>query len=70
MIWHSVPLMTAIDLLVTGGSIFSVWYFWARRARLRQAKSQFGALLVLIGLSVFGAFFFADLFVMHAVPWI
>jgi PAS domain S-box-containing protein len=68
MIWGSIPLMTAIDLLVSGGLLFSIWYFWARRTRWRKAGSQFGALLTLIGLTILSGFFLCDLFLIHALP--
>jgi PAS domain S-box-containing protein len=68
MIWNSVPLMTAIDLLVIAVTIYGIW-----RCRLfipsrRPSDSRIGVWLIGSGLLVLCLFYFADLVSMHALP--
>jgi PAS domain S-box-containing protein len=64
MIWESVGLMTAIDLAMIGmGAIF--FAVVGRRLHETQVKGFFG---VGLGLSGFGLFYLADLFVMWVLP--
>ena len=68
MIWNSVPLMTAIDLLIIAVAIYGIW-----RCRLfipgrRSSASRIGVWLIASGLLVVGLFYAADLISMHALP--
>ncbi len=68
MIWNSVIIMTVVDLLIVGIAGSGLVFFL--RVRKRDAKRQtirgFGA--IILGLMVFGGFFFADLLIMHVLP--
>jgi PAS domain S-box-containing protein len=68
MIWNSVPLMTAIDLLIIAVAIYGIW-----RCRLfipsrRPSASRIGVWLIASGLLVVCLFYAADLLSMHALP--
>src|SRR5712671_1221762 len=68
MIWNSVPLMTAIDLLIIAVAIYGIW-----RCRLfipggRRLDSRIGVWLIASGLLVVGLFYAADLISMQALP--
>ena len=68
VIWNSVFLMTAIDLLIVGVVGYGLAFFLRarRRAVKRHAIPGMGAIIV--GLCVIGGVFFADLLIMHALP--
>ena len=70
MIWNSIPLMTAIDLLIMAVAIFAIW-----RCRLigtgpgaRLTAPRTGVLLITLGLLAICLFYFADLVVMDVLP--
>ena len=68
MIWNSVPLMTAIDLVIIAVILYGIW-----RCRLfirgrRSSASRTGVWLVASGLLVVCLFYAADLISMHALP--
>jgi PAS domain S-box-containing protein len=67
MIWNSVPLMTAIDLLIIAVTIYGIW-----RCRLfipgRPSASRIGVWLIASGLLVVCLFYAADLISMYALP--
>src|SRR5215470_7773564 len=67
MIWNSVPLMTAIDLLIIAVTIYGIW-----RCRLfirgRPSAPRVGVWLIASGLLVVCLFYAADLISMHALP--
>jgi PAS domain S-box-containing protein len=70
MIWNSVPLMTAIDLLIIGVTVYGIW-----RCRLISPGKRFdrpgiGLLLVNSGLLAVALFYAADLAIMHVLPMV
>ncbi|MCZ6859818.1 MAG: PAS domain S-box protein, partial [Alphaproteobacteria bacterium] len=68
VIWNSVFLMTVFDLLIIGIAGCGVVYFLRvkKRDAMRQTIRGFG--IVILGLTIVGGFFFADLLIMHALP--
>lgn len=68
MIWNSVPIMTAIDLLVIAVGIYGISRC-RRFIRGRQpSDSQIGVWLIAFGLLVICLFYLADLISMHVLP--
>jgi PAS domain S-box-containing protein len=68
MIWNSVPIMTAIDLLVIAVAIFGIWRFRLFTRRIRPSASGLNVWLIPLGLLAFCLFYFADLISMYALP--
>ena len=68
MIWDSVILMTAIDLTIAGIVGFSIAVFCRYRQIIKGADHSIGSILLLLGLTLTGAFYLLDLFVMHLLP--
>ena len=68
MIWDSVPVMTAIDLLIIAVTVYGIW-----RCRLigrgqRFGRPRIGPLLINSGLLAAALFYATDLAFMHIVP--
>ena len=68
MIWDSIPLMTAIDLLIIAVTIYAI-----RRCRLigpskRPSSPKVGLRWIALGLLVVCLFYFADLVSMYVLP--
>jgi class 3 adenylate cyclase len=69
MIWSSIPLMTAIDLLIIAVTIYAIW-----RCRLigppskRPSAPKIGLRWIALGLLVVCLFYSADLVSMYALP--
>jgi diguanylate cyclase (GGDEF)-like protein len=68
MIWESVLIMTIIDLIIIFLTFFALWNFYKNRQILRHLKVFSGIALVLFGLVLITAFYFADIFTMHILP--
>lgn len=68
MIWTSIPLMTAFDLVVMAVVVFSIVAFARTGIKRQPLISKTGPLLINVGLLSFGLFYFIDLLVMHALP--
>jgi PAS domain S-box-containing protein len=68
MIWNSIPIMTAIDLLIIAVAIFGIWRFRLFIRRKRPSASGISSWLIPLGLVIFCLFYFADLVSMYAVP--
>ncbi|MCH8997804.1 MAG: hypothetical protein IID48_05995 [Proteobacteria bacterium] len=60
--------MTVIDLLIVGVVGYALAYLLKSRTRraTRRIHRGFGA--IILGLTLIGGFFFADLMVMHVLP--
>ena len=67
MIWQSIPLMTAIDILILGIVGYAAAEF-LRHGRRPARGSEFGFLAIFGGLLLVALFYLADLLAMHAVP--
>jgi PAS domain S-box-containing protein len=67
MIWNSVPLMTAIDLLIIAVIVYGVWRCRLLILRGRPRASSIGGWLIALGLLVICLFYFADLVSMHVL---
>jgi hypothetical protein len=68
MIWNSIPLMTTIDLIIIGVTIYAIW-----RGRLigpsrRPSAPQIALRLIAAGLLLVCLFYFADLLSMYVLP--
>lgn len=72
MIWNSIPLMTAFDLLIMAVTIYGIWHCrlidpgrqpFASQSHLRSR----GLRLIALGLLVICLFYFADLISMHVL---
>src|SRR5262249_18120022 len=68
MIWNSVPIMTAIDLLVIAVAIYGISRCRRFIRGRRPADSRVGVWLIAFGLLVIGLFYLADLISMHVLP--
>jgi hypothetical protein len=68
MIWNSVPLMTAIDLLIIAVTLYGIWRCRPFIRGRRPSASRIGVWLVASGLLVVCLFYAADLISMHALP--
>jgi PAS domain S-box-containing protein len=67
MIWNSVPLMTAFDLLIIAVTIYGIWRCRLIGPSRRPLASRIGVRLIASGLLVVCVFYVADLVTMHVV---
>src|SRR5215471_18516924 len=67
MIWNSVPLMTAIDLVIIAVTLYVIWRCRPFIRGRRSSASRIGVWLVASGLLVVCLFYAADLISMHAL---
>src|SRR6516164_4787876 len=68
MIWTSIPLMTAIDLLIIAVTIYAIWRCRLIGPSKRPSAPQIGLRLIGLGLLVVCLFYFADLVSMYVLP--
>src|SRR5262245_25483286 len=68
MIWNSVPLMTAFDLLIIAVAGYAMWHSRPIGAGRRALAQRFGWLLVTVGLLAVCLFYLADLVSMYVLP--
>ncbi len=68
MIWQSIPLMTAIDILILGIVGYAAAGFLRGRGRRPAQSSEIGSFAIFGGLLLVALFYLADLLAMHAVP--
>jgi hypothetical protein len=68
MIWNSIPLMTAIDLLIIAVTIYAIWRRRLVGPSKRPSAPQTGLRLILLGLVGFCLFYFVDLLSMYVSP--
>ena len=68
MIWTSVPVMTAIDLMIIAVTVAVLWRNFRKRTSHRPAAPKAGLRLILIGLLVAGLFYLVDLLSMYLLP--
>ena len=68
MIWSSIPLMTAIDLLIIAVTIYAIWRCRLIGPTKRPPAPKIGLRWIALGLLVVCLFYFADLVSMHALP--
>jgi predicted branched-subunit amino acid permease len=68
MIWTSVPVMTAIDLMIIAVTVAVLWRNFRKRASHRPAAPKAGLALILVGLLVVGLFYLLDLLSMYVLP--
>jgi adenylate cyclase len=68
MIWNSVPLMTAIDLLIIAVTIYAIWRCRLIGPSKRPSAPKIGLRWIALGLLVVCLFYFADLVSMLVLP--
>jgi len=68
MISDSVPLMTAIDLLIIGVTVYGIWRCRRIIPGKRFERSRIGLLLIDSGLLAVALFYATDLAIMHVLP--
>jgi PAS domain S-box-containing protein len=68
MISDSVPLMTAIDLLIIAVTVYGVWRCRLISPGKRFERPRIGLLLINSGLLAIALFYVADLAIMHVLP--
>jgi class 3 adenylate cyclase len=68
MIWNSIPLMTAIDLLIIAVTVYAIWRCRLIGPSKRRSAPQIGLRLIALGLLVVCLFYFADLASMYVLP--
>src|SRR5260370_1313820 len=68
MIWNSIPLMTAIDLVIIAVTIYAIWRCLLIGPSKRPSAPPMGLWLIALELLVVCLFYFADLLSMHVLP--
>src|SRR5712675_2344997 len=68
MISDSVPLMTAIDLLIIAVIVYGIWRCRLIRPGKLFQRPRIGLLLIHSGLLAIALFYAADLAIMHVLP--
>lgn len=68
MIWKSAFIMTIIDLIIIVITCILFLNYYQNRRLLRQLKIQKGAVIILSGLAMMAALYFADILTMHLFP--
>src|SRR6266404_3053798 len=70
MISDSVPLMTAIDLLILAVTVYGIWRYRLISPGKRFERARIGLLLIHSGLLAIALFYTADLAIMHVLPMV
>jgi diguanylate cyclase (GGDEF)-like protein len=68
MIWHSIFLMTIIDLVIIFFTFLALWDFYRNKQLLKRLKVFSGLALVVGGLITIASLYFIDIFAMHIFP--
>jgi len=68
MIWNSIPLMTAVDVLIIAVTIYAIWRCRLIGPSKRPSAPKIGLRWIGLGLLVVCLFYFADLVSMYALP--
>src|SRR6516164_8066981 len=68
MIWNSIPLMTAIDLLIIAVTIYPIWCCLLMGPSKRPSAPQVGLRLIAAGMLLVCVFYSADLVSMYVLP--
>jgi adenylate cyclase len=68
MIWNSIPLMTAIDLLIIAVTTYAIWRCRLIGPSKRPSAPKIGLRWIASGLLVVCLFYFADLASMYVLP--
>ena len=68
MIWNSIPLMTAIDLLIMAINIYAIWRCRLIGPSKRPSAPKIGLRWIASGLVIVCLFYFADLASMYVLP--
>ena len=68
MVFDSIPVMTAFDVLIVGIVSAALYWLFCYRRRIAAFGGGTGLVAVSFGLFVVGIFYLIDLAVMHAAP--
>jgi adenylate cyclase len=68
MIWDSIPLMTAIDVLIIGITVYAIWRCRLIGPSKRPSAPKIGLQWIGLGLLAVCLFYFADLVSMYVLP--
>ena len=68
MIWHSIPLMTTIDILIILGTMIAGQQFYKNMEVLEKLQVLRPITLMLIGLICIALFYITDLYTMFVLP--
>ena len=68
MIWNSVPLMTAIDLVIIAVTLYAIWCCLLMGPSKRPSAPQVGLRLIAAGMLLVCVFYSADLVSMYVLP--
>lgn len=68
MIWQSIPLMTALDIIIASIALGSLRLLYRQRHMLSQPRLRLGAWVLIGGLLGVGLFYIADLITMWGLP--
>ena len=68
MIWNSIPLMTAIDLIILAIAAFVIWSFIGIGKRDQLSVNKLGLRFILLGILAVSLFYIVDLVAMHVLP--
>lgn len=68
MIWQSIAIMTVIDVIIIGMTLFACWNCYIYRSILRQLQLVPGVYLCLAGLVLLMLFYLIDLATMFVLP--
>ncbi len=68
MIWNSIPLMTAIDLLIIAVTTYAIWSCRLIGPSKRPSAPKVGLRWIALGLLAVCLFYFADLVSMYVLP--
>jgi adenylate cyclase len=68
MIWNSIPLMTAFDLLIIAVTTYAIWRCRLIGPSKRPSAPQIGLRLIVLGLVAICLFYFGDLLSMYVLP--
>jgi adenylate cyclase len=68
MIWNSIPLMTAFDLLIIAVTVYAIWRCRLIGPSKRPSARQIGLRLIVLGLVCVCLFYFVGLLSMYVLP--
>ena len=68
MIWKSIPLMTAIDVVILTATMLAGWQVKTNKAILVQLNVFYHVVMMLVGLAFFALYYLGDLITMFILP--
>ncbi len=68
MVWYSTIAMTVADVLIMGFAGYALWVLYRHKDDLGKSGPVSGAILIALGLALFGVFYSLDVFTMYGLP--